>query len=186
MNPGPFNVKEHTVITVMAKVVELGAYATDLVLSQELFYGQNFGYGYEVMVCLSTQLIGFGIAGLFKRFLVWPSSMIWPGAIVNAALFNTLHKSYNQKDKKHMSRQRFFVIAAAASFAWYWFPGYIFTALSWFNWVCWIAPDNGVVNALFGYSSGLGMGFLTFDWAMISFTGSPLVIPVSLAQFTSQ
>ena len=28
-------------------------------------------------------------------------------------------------------------------------------ALSFFNWVCWIVPDNIVVNQLFGYSSGL-------------------------------
>ena len=179
LNPGPFNAKEHTVITVMAKVVELGAYATDLLLSQELFYGKNFGFGYELMICLSSQLMGYSFAGLFRRFLVWPSSMIWPGALVNAALFNTLHQSYSKRDKKHMSRQRFFVIAAAASFVWYWFPGYIFTALSWFTWVCWIAPNNAVVNSLFGYASGLGMGFLTFDWAMISYFGSPLVIPVS-------
>lgn len=184
LNPGPFNAKEHTVITVMAKVVELGAYATDLLLSQELFYGKNFGFGYEVMICLSSQLMGYAFAGLFRRFLVWPSSMIWPGALVNSALFNTLHQTYSQKDKGHMSRQRFFAIAAAASFVWYWFPGYIFTALSWFTWACWIAPNNIVVNSLFGYISGLGMGFLTFDWAVISYFGSPLVTPVSLIPST--
>lgn len=186
LNPGPFNAKEHTVITVMARIVENGAFASDLLLSQQLFYKQDFGYGYEVMVCLSTQLMGYGIAGLFTKFLVWPSRMIWPTALVNSALFNTLHKSYTQKDKKHMSRQRFFFTVAVASFVWYWFPGYIFTALSWFNWVCWIAPNNLVVNTLFGYATGLGMGFLTFDWAMISYFGSPLVTPVSLVQFTSE
>lgn len=177
LNPGPFNAKEHTVITVMAKIVELGAYATDLLLSQELFYGKNFGFGYEVMICLSSQLMGYAFAGLFRRFLVWPSNMIWPGALVNSALFNTLHRTYTKKDKGHMSRQRFFVIAAAASFVWYWFPGYIFTALSWFTWACWIAPNNIVVNSLFGYISGLGMGFITFDWTVISYFGSPLVTP---------
>jgi hypothetical protein len=56
--------------------------------------------------------------------------------------------------------------------------------LGWFNWVCWIAPNNIVVNNLFGYVSGLGMGFLTFDWAMISYFRSPLVIPISLIQST--
>ena len=78
-----------------------------------------------------------------------------------------------------MSREKFFLLATLASFVWYWFPGYIFTALSVFNWVCWIAPNNVVVNQLFGYQTGLGMGFLTFDWSMISYIGSPLVIPVS-------
>ena len=136
------------------------------------------------MLCISSQLMGIGLAGLFRKFLVQPPSMIWPGAIVNSALFNTLHKSYSQKDGKHMSRQRFFLIAAAASFVWHWFPGYLFTALSWFNWVCWVAPNNIVVNTLFGYASGLGMGFLTFDWAMVMYIGSPLITPVSSIEST--
>ena len=48
-------------------------------------------------------------------------------------------------------------------------------ALSYFNWVCWIAPNNIVVNQLFGYTSGLGMSLITFDWAQIAYIGSPLV-----------
>lgn len=27
--------------------------------------------------------------------------------------------------------------------------------MSYFNWICWIFPNNIVVNQLFGYSSGL-------------------------------
>jgi len=34
-----------------------------------------------------------------------------------------------------------------------------------------------IINQLFGYTHGLGMGFLTFDWAMIAYNGSPLVTP---------
>lgn len=39
------------------------------------------------------------------------------------------------------------------------------------------AADNRVVNQLFGVSSGLGMGLLTFDWSQIAYNGSPLVVP---------
>jgi OPT family oligopeptide transporter len=53
----------------------------------------------------------------------------------------------------------------------------LFTALSVFNWVCWIAPHNSTVNSLFGYSSGLGMSILTFDWAQIAYNLSPLATP---------
>lgn len=177
LNPGPFNIKEHTVVTVMAKVVEWGAYATDFLLSQQLFYGQKPGFAFEIMIVLSSQIMGYSVAGLTRQFLVWPSSMIWPGALVNAALFNTLHKTYGVRERGHMTRERFFTLAALASFIWYWVPGYLWTSLSLFNWVCWIAPANLVVNSLFGYSSGLGMGLVTFDWAMISYIGSPLITP---------
>jgi hypothetical protein len=57
------------------------------------------------------------------------------------------------------------------------FPSYLFTALSSFSWVCWIAPNNVKVNQMFGVTHGLGMGLLTFDWGQIAFYGSPLQIP---------
>jgi len=177
LNPGPFNIKEHVIITVMANVVVGGAYATDIIATQKVFYGQQLSFSYQIMLNLSTQIIGFSLGGLLRKFLVWPSSMIWPGALVNCALFNTLHKSYGQTDRSHWTREKFFCIVLAGSFAWYWLPGYIFTALSVFNWVCWIVPNNVVANQLFGTASGLGMGVFTFDWAMIAYIGSPLVTP---------
>ena len=42
--------------------------------------------------------------------------MIWPGALVNSALFNTLHKSFGKRDRGHMTRERFFLIAVTCSF----------------------------------------------------------------------
>jgi OPT family oligopeptide transporter len=181
LNPGPFNIKEHVVITVMANIVVFGAYSTDVTATQRFFYGQSPSFGYQILLVLSTQLFGFCIAGTLRRFIVWPSSMIWPGALVNAALFNTLHKNYGKRETKHLSREKFFCIALACSFIWYWIPGFLWTGLSVFNWICWIAPNNVVVNQLFGSMSGLGWGILTFDWAMISFIGSPLVTPVCLS-----
>ena len=40
---------------------------------------------------MSTRLMGFSIGGICKRFLVAPSSMIWPDNLATATLFNTLH-----------------------------------------------------------------------------------------------
>ncbi|KZS97226.1 OPT oligopeptide transporter [Sistotremastrum niveocremeum HHB9708] len=176
-NPGPFNVKEHVLITVMANVVAGGAYATDVIAVQRMYFNQNWGASYQLLLVISSQMLGFAFAGLTRRFLVWPASMLWPGALVNASLFSTLHKAWGTVDKRHMSREKFFLCALGAGFVWYFLPGYLFTALSIFNWVCWIAPNNIVVNQVFGYSTGLGMGFITFDWAMIAYIGSPLVTP---------
>ncbi|KAG9314623.1 OPT oligopeptide transporter [Chiua virens] len=177
LNPGPFNIKEHVLITVMANVVVSGAYATDVVAAQRIFYNQTLNTAYELLLVLSTQLIGFSLGGLLRRFLVYPSSMIWPGALVNCALFNTLHRAYSKPDHRHISRGKFFTIVVACSFLWYFVPGYLWTGLSVFNWVCWIAPNNVVVNTLFGTSTGLGMGILTFDWAQVSYFSNPLVSP---------
>ncbi|KAF8559373.1 OPT oligopeptide transporter [Imleria badia] len=177
LNPGPFNIKEHVLITVMANVVVAGAYATDIVATQRVFYNQTLSRTYEILLVLSTQMIGFSMAGLLRRFLVYPSSMIWPGALVNSALFNTLHRTFGKPDPRHISREKFFTIIVACSFAWYFVPGFLWTGLSVFNWACWIAPNNVVVNNLFGTSTGLGMGLLTFDWSMVAYFSNPLVSP---------
>ena len=36
------------------------------------------------------------MAGMMRKFLVWPAAMIWPANLVNCALFRTLH---NDKDR---------------------------------------------------------------------------------------
>lgn len=177
LNPGPFNIKEHTLIAIMVNVVVDGTPVTDIAASMRIIYGVEWSIGKQFLLGLAVQLLGFSFAGILRQFLVWPSSMIWPGVLVRCALLNTMHSNYGKKDTKHISRERFLYIACACSFVWYWFPGYIWTGLSMFNWVCWIAPNNVVVNSLFGSISGLGMGLFTFDWVMVSAIGSPLVVP---------
>jgi hypothetical protein len=49
--------------------------------------------------------------------------------------------------------------------------------LTWFSWVCWIAPTNKTINTLFGVQYGLGMSSLTFDWNQIAWIANPLVVP---------
>ena len=129
---------------------------------------------------MSTQLIGFSMGGICRRFLVSPPSMIWPANLVYCVLFNTLHSHHYSGEGDHhggLSRERFFLYVLVGGGIWYILPGYLFTALSAFSWVTWIAPKNHTVNTLFGYSSGLGMSLITFDWAQIAYNGSPLPVP---------
>jgi hypothetical protein len=168
----------------MANVVVNGTSITDVASSMHIVYGIKWSFGKKLLLGLPMQIMGFSFAGVLRQFLIWPSSMIWPGVLVRCALLNAVHSNYGKKDKNHISRQRFFYLAFTCSFVWYWVPGYLWTGLSVFNWVCWIAPNNVVVNSLFGSISGLGMGLFTFDWVAISAIGSPLVIPVCLVDMT--
>ncbi|KAF4607458.1 hypothetical protein EYR38_001530 [Pleurotus pulmonarius] len=69
LNPGPFTVKEHVLVTIMATVGAQSAYATDIVAVQRVTYDRPFGFGYNWMLVMSTQLIGFSIGGIAKRVL---------------------------------------------------------------------------------------------------------------------
>ncbi|KAG8215868.1 OPT oligopeptide transporter protein-domain-containing protein [Butyriboletus roseoflavus] len=179
LNPGPFTIKEHVLLTIMATVSSSSAYATDIVAVQRVYYNQTYNFSYQWMLVMSTQLLGFSLGGILRRFLVQPPSMIWPTNLVTCALFNTLHSVSYAGIGTHggISRERFFLYAWAAGMCWYFLPGYLFQGLSYFSWVCWIAPNNIVVNQLFGYVSGLGMSLITFDWAQITYIGSPLATP---------
>lgn len=184
LNPGPFSKKEHAVVVIMANATFGGgaAYATDVLLAQRRFYGQHFGWAFEILMCISTQMLGFGLAGFFTRFLVDPAAMIWPGTLINTALFSALHdhsKPYSSEVSGwRIGRYRLFLYAMIGSFCWYWFPGYIAPFLSIFAWVTWIKPQNVVINQLFGGSSGISLIPMTFDWTQISgFNFSPLIAP---------
>lgn len=69
LNPGPFNMKEHSIIVVMANVSYSVAYATDIILAQVVFYKQNFGILFQLLIVISTQSLGYGIAGIMRTFL---------------------------------------------------------------------------------------------------------------------
>ena len=90
---------------------------TDIVAVQRVFYNQHWNFGYQWMLVMSTQLIGFSIGGIARRFLVDPPSMIWPANLVNTALFNTLHSQHyaGEGDRGGIGRERFFLYAFAAS-----------------------------------------------------------------------
>jgi hypothetical protein len=55
--------------------------------------------------------------------------------------------------------------------------GFLFTGLSIFSWICWIAPNNIPVNQVFGVASGMGLFPVTFDWTQITWVTNPLMIP---------
>jgi OPT family small oligopeptide transporter len=179
LNPGPFTVKEHVLITIMATVGIGSAYATDIVAVQRVYYNQVYNFSYQWFVVMSTQLIGYSIGGIARRFLVQPPSMIWPINLVNCALFNTLHQQQYAGIGNYggINREMFFLYVFLGSFFWYFFPGYIFQGLSYFSWVTWIRPENATIGALFGYVHGMGMSLITFDWSQIAYIGSPLATP---------
>ena len=65
-----------------------------------------------------------------------------------------------------------------AMLVYYWFPGYIIQAMSYFNWMTWITPDNVNLAAITGSIGGLGLNpFPTWDWNQLVFDLDPLIDP---------
>ncbi|PSK37700.1 OPT family small oligopeptide transporter [Candidozyma pseudohaemuli] len=181
LNPGPWSHKEQLLATLFYSVSGGAAYASYFIILEKLdiFYGNPaFTIGTQFLLVLTSNFMGFGLAGLFRKFVVYPVTAIWPTLLPNLAI----NKALVQPEKKEkingwvISRYSFFLIVFAASFFYFWIPDYLFTALSTFNWISWAAPNNLNVATITGSQTGLGLNpITTFDWNIINNT--PLAIP---------
>ncbi|KAJ1664997.1 hypothetical protein IW140_003610 [Coemansia sp. RSA 1813] len=183
MNPGRFSMKEHVLISVFANASTGTAYALDIVVVRRMWIGPPLSFGASVLVALTSQLVGYSFSGLFHRFLVEPDAMVWPSTLASVMLFRALQSMVPgpraRKTSVQSARLRVFWIAFAASFAWYFVPGWAFPALTMLPVLCLAAPSNIYANQLGDGYGGLGMLALTLDWSTISnaYTGSPLATP---------
>ena len=146
LNPGPWNIKEHVLVYIMANVAVGSPYALNAIVTAQMYYGLRVGFWFQLVLVLATQLTGFGLAGLCKRFLVWPASMVWPQNLVACTLLNTLHAEDDEDEaaqssaagaveghrgmgrwgrwtKRPMSRYRHFIIVFIGSFLFFFLPG---------------------------------------------------------------
>ncbi|ORY77000.1 OPT oligopeptide transporter protein-domain-containing protein [Protomyces lactucae-debilis] len=181
LNPGPFNYKEHTCISIMATVGFGNDYVGSFLVSQQVFYKQTFGLLFQLLLSWTVQMLGLSLAGIARRFLVYPASALWPSVLAQSTLIHTLHKGVEPPSYgrwKGITRYKFFIVVMVACLFWHFFPLFIFPALSAPVFLTWIWPNNVLVNQLFGASQGLGILPLTFDWSTVSgYQGSPLVVP---------
>ncbi|KAH0716485.1 hypothetical protein KY290_006839 [Solanum tuberosum] len=182
LNPGPFNIKEHVVITVMANCgVSIGggdAYSIGAITVMRAYYNQSVSFLCSLIIVLTTQILGYGWAGMLRRYLVDPVDMWWPSNLAQVSLFRALHEK--EPKTRSLTRMKFFLVFMAASFAYYALPGYLFPILTFFSWVCWAYPHSITAQQIGSGYHGLGVGAFTLDWAGISaYHGSPLVTPWS-------
>ncbi|KAJ3218187.1 hypothetical protein HDU67_006449 [Dinochytrium kinnereticum] len=183
LNPGPFNHKEHALIYVACNSGANTAYALYNIVGQKYqLYQENLTDVWAVLFAINTQIFGYGLAGLCRRYLVRPPSMLWPSNLSVVAMLNSLHESQtlSASSSNPGSRFRFFWIVTGIAALWQIVPGYIapiFTAVSVLCWVAPYTPRPDLVRLMGSAQQGYGMGSLSFDWNTISVL-SPLTTPL--------
>lgn len=177
LNPGPFNSKEHAAICIMASSAA-GLPEAMIVLSvQRLYYNIIPNPFAAIMMIIACQMLGYGVAGLLRSTLVYPTKMLWPENLPIASLIDSLHREKAVTKKK----MRVFYYGFAALFLWSAFPQYIMPILGGISVACLAAQDNMIVSRLFGgVMANEGMGFLSIslDWATIAAGHNPLWLPL--------
>ncbi|KAG2731410.1 hypothetical protein G9P44_005826 [Scheffersomyces stipitis] len=181
LNPGPWNYKEQMLATLFYSVSGGASYVSSNIHVQkmEMFYNNKWAdFGYQTLLILSNNFLGFGIAGIFRRFAVYPAEAIWPTLLPTLAL----NRALMVPEKKEVingwkiSKFSFFFLTFSISFLYYWIPDYLFAALTYFNWMTWISPFNFNLVAVTGSRKGLGLNPIpSFDWNMLD--ANSLVYP---------
>ncbi|CAN1336925.1 Oligopeptide transporter 3 [Linum perenne] len=94
LNPGPFNMKEHVIITIFANCgVSIGggdAYSIGAITVMKAYYKQSLSFLCALIIVLTTQVLGYGWAGMLRRYLVDPVEMWWPSNLAQVSLFRSV------------------------------------------------------------------------------------------------
>ena len=171
LNPGPWTYKEQVFTVVMFDISEGFASVYQVYFVQKLpqYLKQDWvTFGYEILLALSVEFLGFGFAGLLRRFVIFPVKAMFPSVLPTLALSRALVEPERYTGKIHgwtLSRYRFFCIFGIAMFLWFFIPNFLFQALHAFNWMTWISPQNFTLAMITGFYGGMGFNPLaTFDW----------------------
>ncbi|KAG6828622.1 hypothetical protein H0H92_007267 [Tricholoma furcatifolium] len=184
LNPHPFNKKENAFIVIMASAAATSALGTEVLATQRLFYDITPNAGASIFLLFSSQLMGYGIGGLFRSVLLYPSKMLYPAVLPLVSMFETLFRGSAQSTNKKL---RVFWIVFGVIFIWELFPEWMFPLLTGFSIFCLANPNSQGFTRLFGGSNGNeGLGFLSicFDWQYIAGSYNPFTIPLK-AQFSN-
>ncbi|KZV74273.1 OPT superfamily oligopeptide transporter [Peniophora sp. CONT] len=164
LNPGPFNIKEHTAILIMASTASVSATASEIIAVDDLYYNNTLEPALAIFTILASQLLGYGFAGILRDILVYPTASWWPSIVVSANVFQALHFDRAVTSK----RVKLFWAVFSVIAVWEIVPEYMFPLLSGFSIFC--LADNGrhdVLRNLFGGASnneGTGLLALCFDF----------------------
>ncbi|XP_059663688.1 oligopeptide transporter 1-like [Cornus florida] len=177
LNPGPFNLKEHVLITIFANSGSSPVYAVGIITIVKAFYHWQIHPLAAMLLTQSTQMLGYGWAGIFRKFLVDSPYMWWPSNLVQVSLFRALH-DVEVRPKGGLTRLQFFIVVLVSSFSYYIVPNYLFPSITALSFVCWIWKDSVTAQQLGSGLHGLGIGSFALDWSTVAgFLGSPLATP---------
>ncbi|XP_042450664.1 oligopeptide transporter 5-like [Zingiber officinale] len=177
LNPGPFTMKEHVLVTIIASSGSGGNYAVGIVTIVKAFYHRGINTMAAMLLTQTTQLLGFGWAGLFRKYLVDSPFMWWPSNLIQVSLFRALNEE-ERRPKGGLSRLQFFLISLGCSFAYYIVPNYLFPAIGSVSVLCLIWKNSIPIQQIGSGLRGLGVGAFAIDWATAtSWLQSPIAAP---------
>ncbi|KAF4126212.1 oligopeptide transporter [Geosmithia morbida] len=168
LNPGPFSVKEHVLITISAAsgaTYNLG-YAP--VSMAELYFGQKVHPAVAIFFMWGIVWTGYSFAAIARQFLIYDPQFPWFTSLCQTALFETQKQQRENPTALSRKQTRVFFIVLIAVILWQFLPEYVFPMLGSLAFLCWVAPHNSVANFVGAGYGGMGFLNLSLDWSSLS------------------
>ncbi|OTB08953.1 hypothetical protein M426DRAFT_316244 [Hypoxylon sp. CI-4A] len=184
LNPGPWSVKEHVLVTITAASGATGNLAITPIALGDLYFNIRIHPAAAIFFMWSIDAIGYAFAAIARQILLYEPAYPWFQALCQTALFETQSRQNKNPTKTARKQMRVFWWVLLGITLWQFLPEYVFPMTSSLAFLCWVAPHNPVANFI---GSGLGgMGFLnfSFDWANIS--NYQAGVPLFLSPWYSQ
>ncbi|KAI0595858.1 OPT oligopeptide transporter protein-domain-containing protein [Biscogniauxia sp. FL1348] len=184
LNPGPWSIKEHVLVTITAASGATGNLATTPIAVGELYFNERLHPAAAIFFMWSIDATGYAFAAIARQVLLYEPAYPWFQALCQTALFETQSKQNRHPTAAARKQMRVFWLVLLGITLWQFLPEFAFPMLSSMAFLCWVAPRSPVANFL---GSGLGgMGFLnlSFDWANISNYNAG--VPLFLSPWWSQ
>ncbi|CAH7672266.1 OPT oligopeptide transporter protein-domain-containing protein [Phakopsora pachyrhizi] len=160
----------------MACSAGAGAMSIEMIGARSLLFNQSPSPVISLMIMLSSQMIGYGWAGLLAPLIVNSPRIVFPSVLPSVTLFNSLYANSDQsKDQVSFFKKVFLGISFYEIF-----PLYIAPALQAISPWCLALPKTPEISHVFGGSRvGEGLGFLSLslEWSIIGSEG-PLYTPI--------
>ncbi|RKF79772.1 Oligopeptide transporter 8 [Golovinomyces cichoracearum] len=168
LNPGPWSVKEHVLVTLSAASGATYNLAYAPVSIAELYFGQKINPLIAIVFMWSVVWTGYSFAAISRQFLLYDPQYPWFQALCQTALFETQKKQRDQPSAASRKQIRIFWSVLVGVTLWQFLPEYVFPMLGSLAFLCWVAPRNATANFIGAGFGGMGFLNLSLDWSNIS------------------
>ncbi|KAI0998918.1 hypothetical protein K3495_g9278 [Podosphaera aphanis] len=168
LNPGPWSVKEHVLVTLSAASGATYNLAYAPISIAELYFNEKVNPIVAIVFMWSVVWTGYSFAAISRQFLLYDPQYPWFQALCQSALFETQKK---QREKPSAASRKQIIVFWSCLFGmmiWQFLPEYAFPMLGSLAFLCWVAPKNPTANFIGSGFGGMGFFNLSLNWSNIS------------------
>lgn len=169
LNPGPFSVKEHVLVTITAASGATYNLAWTPISLSELYFDHKMNPAVAIFFMWAVVWTGYSYAALARQFLIYDPQYPWFQALCQTALFETQKKQRESPSPTSRRQMMIFFFVLIGIFFWQFLPEFVFPMMGSLAFLCWVAPHNATANFIGSGFGGMGFMNLSFDWSNIGY-----------------